>query len=314
MNFSNPVATFAGLPGCSNLSDLAAHLAILGIPHGTPYHPNRTGHSVTAPAAIRAASAKFAPFLEHYDFDLDGPLIPPDRAMRVVDCGDLPGDPAQPVENRQRATQAVRALLDAGIVPLLLGGDDSVPIPILHAYQNYAPLTIVQIDAHIDWRDEVDGEREGYSSTMRRASELAWVGDIVQVGMRGVGSARKDDVEAAHNYGASLITAQTIHTHGIAPVLDKVPAGAPCFISLDCDGLDPSALPAVAAPSPGGLSYIQVISLLHALAQKSRIAGFALVELAPDKDVQGLGALVAVRILWNMIGALVRAPWLTASD
>ena len=297
--------TFAGLPACMDLDDLSAQIAVIGIPHGTSYNPGKLSHSAEAPAAIRNAAARYARMRDHYDFDLGGPLLA-NRSVRVVDCGDLTGDPGGPVSNCKRATEKIQTILKAGAVPIVLGGDDSVPIPFFRAYQGYGPLTIVQIDAHLDWRHEVNGVTEGPSSTMRRASEMPWIGRLIQVGMRGVGSARIEEVDAARAYGAEIITAKEVHEKGVQQILSLVPDGSACLMTIDCDGLDPSIMPAVNAPVPGGLSYRQVIDLMHGLAQKSEIQGFDLVEFAPDKDMNGLAALTAARIVWNMIGALVR--------
>ena len=297
--------TFAGLPACMDLNDLSAQIAVIGIPHGTSYNPGKLSHSAEAPAAIRNAAARYARMRNHYDFDLGGPLLA-NRSVRVVDCGDLAGDPGDPASNCKRAMEKMRSILKAGAVPIVLGGDDSVPIPFFRAYQGYGPLTIVQIDAHLDWRHEVNGVTEGPSSTMRRASEMPWIGRLIQVGMRGVGSARIEEVDAARTYGAEIITAKEVHEKGVQQILSLVPDGSACLMTIDCDGLDPSIMPAVNAPVPGGLSYRQVIDLMHGLAQKSEIQGFDLVEFAPDKDMNGLAALTAARIVWNMIGALVR--------
>ena len=297
--------TFAGLPACMDLNDLSAQIAVIGIPHGTSYNPGKLSHSAEAPAAIRNAAARYARMRDHYDFDLGGPLLA-NRSVRVVDCGDLAGDPGDPASNCKRAMEKMRSILKAGAVPIVLGGDDSVPIPFFRAYQGYGPLTIVQIDAHLDWRHEVNGVTEGPSSTMRRASEMPWIGRLIQVGMRGVGSARIEEVDAARAYGAEIITAKEVHEKGVQQILSLVPDGSACLMTIDCDGLDPSIMPAVNAPVPGGLSYRQVIDLMHGLAQKSEIQGFDLVEFAPDKDMNGLAALTAARIVWNMIGALVR--------
>ena len=297
--------TFAGLPACMDLDDLSAQIAVIGIPHGTSYNPGKLSHSAEAPAAIRHAAAKYARMRDNYDFDLGGPLLA-NRSVRVVDCGDLAGDPGDPASNCKRAMEKMRSILKAGAVPIVLGGDDSVPIPFFRAYQGYGPLTIVQIDAHLDWRHEVNGVTEGPSSTMRRASEMPWIGRLIQVGMRGVGSARIEEVDAARTYGAEIITAKEVHEKGVQQILSLVPDGSACLMTIDCDGLDPSIMPAVNAPVPGGLSYRQVIDLMHGLAQKSEIQGFDLVEFAPDKDMNGLAALTAARIVWNMIGALVR--------
>lgn len=299
------IKTFAGLPACMDIDGLSADIAVIGIPHGTSYNPGKLSHSAEAPTAIRNAAERYASMLDHYDFDLGGPLLT-NRKVRVVDCGDLPGDPRDSASNRKRAMEKMRSIINAGAVPIVLGGDDSVPIPFFRAYQRYGPLTVVQIDAHMDWRHEVNGETEGPSSTMRRTSEMPWIGKLIQVGMRGVGSARIEEVDAARAYGAEIITAKEAHERGIEQILNLVPDGTACLVTIDCDGLDPSIMPAVNAPVPGGLSYRQVIDLLHGLAQKSEIHGFDLVEFAPDKDINGLGALTAARIVWNMIGALVR--------
>jgi agmatinase len=301
----NTTKTFAGLPACMDIDGLSAEIAIVGIPHGTSYNPGEPSHSAGAPAAIRKATQRYAPMLDNYDFDLGGPLLN-DSKIRVVDCGNVPGDPFNPAANRKQARQKIRSILDAGAVPIVLGGDDSVPIPFFHAYQGHEPLTVVQIDAHIDWRHEVNGVTEGPSSTMRRAAEMPWIGRLIQIGLRGVGSARIEEVDAARAYGAEFITAKDVHARGVERILSLVPEGVPCLVTIDCDGLDPSIMPAVNAPLPGGLSYRQVIDLLHGLAKKSDIHGFDLVEFVPDKDINRLGALTAARIVLNMIGALVR--------
>jgi agmatinase len=100
-------------------------------------------------------------------------------------------------------------------------------------------ITLVHIDAHLDWRHEINGETEGYSSPIRRASEMPWIEDIVQIGMRGIGSARSADVEDAINYGATIIDAYEMHDIGIEAVLDRIPEGRPYYLTIDADGIDP---------------------------------------------------------------------------
>jgi agmatinase len=182
-----------------------------------------------------------------------------------------------------------------------------VPILVLRAYEPYAPLTVVQVDAHLDFRDEVEGVREGYSSAMRRAAEMGWVDRIVQVGLRGVGSARADDVADAIAHGNALVTARELDDLGPEAAVDHVPDGASIFLSLDCDGLDPTVLPAVRAPMPGGLSYRQAAELVRRLPERGRIAGMTVTELVPSMDVTGLSTLVAVRLIVQLIGAMLRS-------
>ncbi len=115
------------------------------------------------------------------------------------------------------------------------------------------PVTVVRVDAHIDWRDEIDGERYGYRSPMRRISEMPCVERLVQVGMRGV-CARADDVRAARSWESHFVRSAEVHHLGLRPVLDLIPPGARCFVTIDCDGLDPSIMPVIIAPAPGGLT------------------------------------------------------------
>jgi agmatinase len=294
---STPTLTFAGLP--SAVLARPGQVAVLGIDHATPYDPGKPSHSAGAPAAIRAALTGYNRLPEHYDFDLGG--LRPDIG---VDCGDVPGDPTDPPGNRDAITAAVRAVLDVDAIPVILGGDDSVPIPMFRAFEGRGPLTVVQIDAHLDWRDEVRGERYGWSSPMRRASEMPWIRRMVQVGLRGVGSARATEVADARAWGSRLVPAADVHRHGVARVLDLVEADADCLVTLDCDGMDPSVLPAVAAPVPGGLLYWQALELFSGLAAKCRIVGFDLVELMPARDTTGISALTAARLVCNAIAAI----------
>ena len=180
-----------------------------------------------------------------------------------------------------------------------------MPIPVLEAYTE-TPLTVVQIDAHIDWRDEVAGERFGYSSTMRRASELAQVEAIVQVGARGPGSARTADVDAARAWGADIVTAREVHRGGVAAVLDRIPRRRPLYLAVDVDGLDPALMPGVLLPAFGGLGYTQMVELIHGLETRAPIAGVSFVEYVPAADPAGRGAQAAARLATNAIAAIAR--------
>ena len=308
-----PAVAFLGLPVQTDLSALDADVAILGVPRGVAYpHQTERPGSSDAPGAIRAASQRFARFIAHHDFDLGGELLA--AATRVIDCGDvLSGAPDggsragyAPDEGSAvtAATDAVRAILERGALPIVLGGDDSIPIPVLRAYDGRGPIVVVQVDAHLDFRDEVNGVRDGYSSGMRRASEMAWVGRIIHVGLRGVGSATTQDVADARAAGNVLITAREIRELGVETVFDALPDDAACFVTLDCDGLDPSIMPATNAPLPGGLTFDETAALLRGLARRGRVVGMDLTELVPALDVNGVSALVAVRLISNLLGAL----------
>ncbi|MFO8036858.1 MAG: arginase family protein [Anaerolineales bacterium] len=300
--------TFAGLPWCGDLGSIDADLVILGVPYGTPYDPDRPPAALGAPQAIRRESVRYPDDPVAWDFDLGGTLLG-ESGMKVVDAGDLAGDQGQPDRNREAAYRAVRSILDAGAVPLVVGGDDSVPIPVLRAYETHGPINILQMDAHLDWRDHVGGVKRGYSSTMRRASEYPWVDHIVQVGMRGVGSARGEEMDAARAYGVEIIPAASIREGGIRAVLESVPEGSPCFLTLDFDVLDPSEMPAVSAPTPGGLTYLEVIEVIRGVSEISPIVGACFVEFVPERDVHNLGAITAMRVIWHAVGSFARSPF-----
>ena len=295
--------TFLGLERAGDLAALEAKIAILGAPGATPY-ASVGSYCAGAPRAIREAIAGYAANLHHFDFDLGGPILP--GAVSAVDAGDLACTSEDYAANRASIRQAVSTLLERGAVPIVIGGDDSVPIPVIEAFRGRGPVTIVQIDAHIDWRDEVGGERWGLSSTMRRASEMGHVERIVQVGQRALGSARSGDFEDAKAWGATFIPARAVHENGIGAVIDAVPPGAQVIVTFDCDGLDPSIMPAVIGPAPGGLTYWQSVGILHGIAAKARLAAFDIVEFVPERDVAGLGALTAARIVANALGLVAR--------
>lgn len=300
-------ATFLGLPAVDELSSLDADAAVLGVPHGTPYDLDQpVSHAAGAPAAVRARSARFGAFLDHHDFDFDGPLLgePP---LHAVDCGDAAAGPADPAGAVRVATEAVRAVRGCGAVPLVLGGDDSIPIPVLRAYEGSEPLHLVQVDAHLDFRDEVRGVRDGYSSPMRRASEMPWVERILHVGMRGVGASRPADVADTLAAGNAIFPARAVRRTGVGPVLEQLPEGARVVITIDVDGLDPAVAPGVFAPSPGGLAYEDVAELIAGAARRGRLAGMLLTEYVPERDLNSLTSLVAVRLLATALGCLARA-------
>ena len=288
-------------------------IGVIGIGSATPYPVGSYCHD--APDAIRAARS-WPTILDQHDFDLfdaapSAGVIP--AGVRVVDLGNLEviADAAPDVTsaNRQRIREAITAMIEAGTRPFVLGGDDSVPIPVLESYCGFegGPISILQIDAHIDWRDEVGGETQGLSSNMRRASEMAHVGSIVQLAARGIGSARKEEVEAALDYGVAFHTMRKLRDPGgIERAVADLPEGVPVYVALDVDSLDPTVMPAVIGAAQGGLDYWQMMEIFEAVAARAPICGFNMVELMPSRDVNGQGALMASRLGLSMLGLMAR--------
>ena len=184
-----------------------------------------------------------------------------------------------------------------------------MPIPVFRGLDAHGPITLVQIDAHLDWLDERNGVREGYSSPIRRASEMAHIGEIFQIGLRCQGSARSEEVAAARAYGSHLFSDIELQDQGMDAVLEQIPAGGNSYLTIDADGMDPSVMPAVAGPAPGGVTYHQARKLIQGLAAKTRVLGMDIVEMTPKRDVNGITALTAGNLIINMIGSAVRAGY-----
>ena len=267
-----------------------------------------TNDQTNAPTAVRVASARITQHLNRYDFDIGGPLLD-GRDIRVVDCGDVPGDARDLAAHYRKAEAAARKILDAGALLVSIGGDHGVPIPVFRACENHGPVTLVHVDAHLDWRDEVRGVREGYSNPIRRAAEMPWFDRIFQIGIRGQGSARQQEYDDALAYGAEIVTSFDVLEQGVQPVLDRIPDGGTYYLSIDADGVDPTVMPAVNAPAPGGLLYHHVRALIHGVVKKGRVLGMDIVEITPARDLNEITSIVAGRFIQNLIGAAVRADY-----
>lgn len=297
-----PSGGFFDLPLQSPGDTGDADIVLMGAPAATPY-ASVGNYCAEAPDAIRGAFG-WPGVLGHHDFDIDGYLLP--DGIKAIDWGNLDYSETDFATNRDSIRNYVSKILAAKAIPLVLGGDDSVPIPVLEAYREQGPLTILQLDAHIDWRDEVNGETMGLSSNMRRASEMGWVENIIQVGARGIGSARPQDRQDALDWGVQFFPMRAVIQNGIDAIIDSIPENSNLYIALDIDVMDPAVVPAVIGPAPGGFSYWQILEIFEAVTKRARIAGFNLVELMPGADVGGRGALVAARLVAMIMGLAAR--------
>jgi agmatinase len=307
---SNSSGTFLDFPLALDLDGLQADFAILGIPFGMPYDvASMANDQSRAPDVIRQmpTMADIEYTKNHYDWDLGGHLFA-GKDIKVVDCGNVSADRADHRTHYRRAEEAARKIFSSGAILISLGGDHGVPIPVMRALEDLnETITLVHVDAHLDWRHEVNGETEGYSSPIRRASEMPWIEKIVQIGLRGIGSARAPEVDDARAYGADLISAYEMHDIGMDAVLDRIPDGGPYYLTIDADGIDPTIMPAVMAQTPGGLDWLQIRKLVHGLVSKGRVVGMDLVEIAPMHDVGNITVIHAERLICNFIGASIRA-------
>lgn len=304
--------SFLDFPICTDLDRLDGHIGILGIPYGDPYSIDEvTNDQTNAPTWVRRYTERALRKLERWDFDIGGPLLG-GKDIKVVDCGDVKADPRDLDLHYRNAEAVVRRMLSKGMLPIIIGGDHGIPIPVLRAYDDQGPITLVHIDAHLDWRDEVNGARNGYSSPIRRAAEMDHIGQIFQIGLRSAGSARPEEVEAALAYGAVLVPDVELQEIGMKAVLDRIPDGGRYYLTIDADGMDPTIMPAVNGPAPGGVTYPQIRTLIHGLVAKGRVVGMDIVEITPKKDLNGITAITAGRIICNLIGKTIQAGYFDA--
>src|SRR5262249_13995532 len=181
---------------------------------------------------------------------------------------------------RNAEAAAKKILARAGML-ISIGGDHGVPIPIFPALEQQGPITMGHVDAHPDRPDEVNGVKEGYSNPFRRASEMKWIEGMVQIGLRSQGSARPQDVADAKAYGSQIFTSFDVLEQGMEAVLKRIPDGRRYYLSIDADGVDPSVMPAVIGPCPGGLLSHHMRTLVPGLGKRCRVRGRGTVGYMP---------------------------------
>lgn len=293
------ISTFGKRPYVEDWSKIDADVAVMGAPFdfGTQF---RAG-SRFGPRAVREASTLFS--FGHagaYDHEDDCTYLGSD--VRIVDIGDADIVHTNTEKSHGNIKAGVRAILDAGAFPVVIGGDHSINIPCIDAFEGRGDIHILQIDAHLDFVDERHGVRYGHGNPMRRAAEKPYVTGLTQVGIRNVSSTARDGYEAARAMGSDILSVRQMRAIGAQAVIDRIPAGARVYVTLDIDGFCPSIAPGTGTPSHGGFLYYEVLEMLQALARRNEVVGIDLVEVAPEYDHTGGTAILAAQILLNFLG------------
>ncbi|MDC0433020.1 arginase family protein, partial [bacterium] len=265
--------SFINLPVCTDWRDLSADAVIFGVPFGKPYLQNNFPNDQSlAPFALRSASDRI--IVEHASINMDyEDTRSLANGINFVDGGDIPLVNNDISAHYLQGEEAVRYAVTKGIIPVTIGGDDGITNPVLRGLDVAGNIALIQIDAHLDWKSERYGEKDGYSSPMRRASELSHVSSIHQIGIRSFGSSTEEEVKVARKWGADIHTARQVHARGIERVIKALPKDVKFFITLDVDGLDPSVIPGTVALAPGGLLWWQLIDLLDGISERGPIIG-----------------------------------------
>ena len=297
------ICTFGKYEYVADWDEIDADVAVLGAPFdfGCQW---RSGARF-GPRSVREASTLFA--FGHagaYDHEDDVTYLDPAK-VTIIDIGDADIVHTDTLRSHQNIETGVRAILKAGALPVVIGGDHSVNIPCINAFDDQEPIHIVQVDAHLDFVDERHGVRFGHGNPMRRAAEKPYVTGLSQIGIRNVSSTAREGYQDARAMGADILSVRQFRKLGVEQVLERIPAGRRYYVTIDIDGLDPSIAPGTGTPSHGGFLYYEVLELMDGLTKRGDIVGMDLVEVAPDYDPTGGTAILAAQILLNTIGRIL---------
>ena len=264
-----------------------SHAVILGCPFdGTAsFRPGaRFG-----PSAIRRASWGIETYSPYRKKDL--------RAVPVHDMGDLELPPGDKKKSFEWIRKALQEILRSKKIPILLGGDHLISLPIVEeVLKIYPDLHLLQIDAHADMREDYLGETLSHSTVMRKIIDSLGQRSLSQIGVR---SGTEEEFRWAKK-AKSIVSLNASSLRNLARRLkDK-----PVYLSLDLDVFDPSLLPGVGTPEPGGLTFQDFLSLLKPL-ESLHVIGFDIVELTPDYDPTQISSVTASVILREMILSFV---------
>ena len=298
------ISTFGKRPYIADWDAIEADIAILGAPFdfGTQF---RAGARF-GPRAVREASTLFS--FGHagaYDHEDDVTYLGQD--VRMVDIGDADIVHTDTEKSHANIEAGVRAILKAGALPVTIGGDHSINIPCIRAFDNQGPIHILQIDAHLDFVDVRHGVRHGHGNPMRRAAEKDYVTGITALGIRNVSSTTKEGYDAARAMGDDILSVRQVRKLGPVATAARIPEGARLYVTIDIDGFCPSIAPGTGTPSHGGFLYYDVLEILQQVAQRHEIVGIDLVEVAPDYDRDGTTAILAAQVLLNFLGFIFHA-------
>ena len=297
------ICTFGKYPYVENWDGIEADLAVMGAPFdcGSQY---RTG-SRMGPRSIREASTLFS--FGHagaYDHEDDITYLP-SETTKIVDIGDADIVHTDTLKSHENIKYGVKKILNAKAIPIVLGGDHSINIPCIDAFENEKEFHLIQIDAHLDFVDERHGVRYGHGNPMRRASEKKNVKGMTQIGIRNVSSTAKDGYEDARSRGSNIFSVRQYRNLGLSKILEVIPKNKRYYITVDIDAFDPSIAAGTGTPSHGGFYYYEVLELLDAIIKQGEVIGMDLVEVAPDYDLSFSTSTLAAQLLMNAIGRIL---------
>ncbi len=300
------IAMFGRVPWRTDFA--AADVVIQGVPYDSATS-NRSGARF-GPRALREHSL----LLWGYN---NVQQIAPFAALTIVDGGDVPVVPPDVVATHQAIERETRRIVEAGALPVTLGGDHSITLPLLRAVAAMAgPVAVVHFDAHPDtWDHEYPGQKYSHGTPFIRAIEEGLINRdaYVQLGIRGP-TGGPQDYQDALRLGARMITLEEFRTRTLADVIREVRERVgprPVYVTFDIDAVDPAFAPGTGTPEVGGLTSHEALQLVRGL-RGLRFAGFDLVEVAPPFDPAGITAILGANLVFEFL-SLVAAAKVSAS-
>lgn len=291
------IRTFMRLPHLRTTEGI--DFAIVGVPFdtGASY---RVGARF-GPEAIRSASV----LLRHHNRVLDVSIF---EHCSGVDYGDLPVVPGYIEDSYERIEEGLFPIVDAGVIPVCLGGDHSVTLGELRAVaRKHGPVALVQFDSHTDTGKKRFGRKYGHGTPFRRAVEekLLLPDHSIQVGMRG-SIYQKDSYDEARSLGFDVVPATEIYETGLGSAIERIRkrvGDAKAFVTFDIDFVDPAYAPGTGTPEVGGFTSREALRLIRGLRGLNLI-GFDLVEVLPQYDPAGITAILAANIVYEFISLI----------
>jgi guanidinobutyrase len=295
--FGGP-GTMMRLPAAASPQGLDVGFVGVPLDIGTSHRPGtRFG-----PRQIRAESALLRPY------NMATGAAPFDT-LQVADLGDVAINTYSLEKSVAIIERFYDEVLAAGCIPLTLGGDHTIALPILRAMaRRHGPVALVHVDAHADVNDEMFGERIAHGTPFRRAVEegLLACDRVWQIGLRGTGYAA-DDFDWPRAQGFTVVPAHEVWYRSLAPLMDEVRArigpSQPVYLSFDIDGIDPSYAGGTGTPEIGGLSVAQALEIVRGCRGLNLVGG-DLVEVSPPYDPSGNTALLGANLLYEMLCVL----------
>ncbi len=291
------IASMMRLPLASSSQGLDA--AFIGIPLdiGTSHRPGaRFG-----PRQIRAESCLLRPY------NMATGAAPFDT-LQVADLGDVPINTYSLPKSMPIITEFYEEMLTASCIPLTLGGDHTIALPILRAMAaKHGPVALIHVDAHADVNDDMFGEAIAHGTPFRRAVEegLLQTNKVWQIGLRGSGYSA-EDFDWPRQQGFTVVQAHEVWYQSLAPLMARVREAigdAPCYLSFDIDGIDPAFAGGTGTPEIGGLTVPQALEIIRG-CRGLNLVGADLVEVSPPYDPNGNTALLGANLLFEMLCVL----------